>query len=117
VYVASEACTGHAYRPHKIVFACGDGGLWATNISYRYYGGKTAAATATLHAHSCEPNCAQSEFRSFAGTFVLADVVRCDDGRLYYARARYRFTHGNPYAAASGTANIEPFAHCSAVLG
>jgi hypothetical protein len=105
-----------------IVLACGDAGLYATNIRYRYYGGKTAQATAQLHTHSCVPDCAESAFHVFPGTLLLADVVRCE-GVLFYSRARYSFTHGAPYGGpATGTANIEPFGEaferiCGPVLG
>jgi hypothetical protein len=122
VYVAYDACGGQQYRPHKIILACGDGGLWATNIVYHKYGGKTAAATVELHAHNCIPNCAQSQFHAFPGAITLADVVRCE-GTLYYSRARYHFTYGAPYGGPpSGTANIEPVGEegeriCSPVLG
>jgi len=125
VYVAS-GCSGRAYRPASIVLACGDGGLFATNIRYRFYGGATAAATVELHTHNCIPNCAESRFHAFPGTITLADVVRCE-GTLFYSRARYRFTGGAPYGEqSSGTANIEPLfgengsigeIHCSTVLG
>jgi hypothetical protein len=123
VYVAYEACTGRLYRPAKITLACGDGGLWVSNIVYHTYGGKTATATVEIHTHNCLPNCAESPFHAFPGTITLIDVVRCE-GILYYSRARYRFTDGAPYGeASSGTAPIEPFEedetmiHCSAVLG
>jgi hypothetical protein len=78
-----------------IVLACGDAGLYATNIRYRYYGGKTAQATVQLHTHSCVPGCAESAFHVFPGTLLLADVVQCE-GVLFYSRARYSFTHGPP---------------------
>jgi len=125
VYVAS-GCSGRAYRPSSIVLACGDGGLFATNIRYRFYGGATASATVELHSHNCIPNCAESQFHAFPGTITLADVVRCE-GTLYYSRARYRFTDGGPYGElSSGSADIEPLfgeggtigeIHCSTVLG
>ncbi len=125
VYVAS-GCGGRAYRPASIVLACGDGGLFATEIRYRFYGGATAAASVELHTHNCIPNCAESRFHAFPGTITLADVVRCD-GTLFYSRARYRFSGGAPYGErSSGRANIEPLLgengstggiHCSRVLG
>lgn len=125
VYVAS-GCQGQAYRPASIVLACGDGGLFATNIHYRYYGGARAAATVELHAHSCIPNCAQSTFRAFPATILLSDVVRCE-GTLFYSRAHYRFTNGSPFGGnSSGVANVAPLfgengsigeIECSTVLG
>jgi hypothetical protein len=122
VYVANRACTGRSYRPASIVLACGDAGLYATAIRYRYYGGKKAQAAATLYTHSCIPNCAQSAFHPFPGTITFADVVRCE-GTLYYSRARYHFINGAPYGGpASGSARIEPFGEnfgrtCGPVLG
>jgi hypothetical protein len=117
VYVAYEACTGRAYRPAKITLACGDGGLWATNISYGTYGGSVASATVELHAHNCVPNCAESAFHEFPGTLRLSGVVRCA-GTLYYSLARFTFTGGAPYGeAASGFAPIGPeTSRCSSVL-
>jgi hypothetical protein len=125
VYVAS-GCSGKSYRPVSIVLACGDGGLFATNIRYRYYGGATAQATVQLHTHNCIPDCAESQFHAFPGTITLADVVRCE-GTLFYSRARYRFTDGGPFGeAAAGIANIEPLfgpegsigeIACSSILG
>jgi hypothetical protein len=122
VYVAWHACTGQRYRPTTIVLACGDAGLWASNIRYKYYGGRTAFATATLQTHSCVPNCAQSSFHSFPGTILLHAVVRCE-GVLFYSRATYRFVNGAPYGGpASGPSDIEPFGEegepiCGPVLG
>jgi hypothetical protein len=128
VYVADEACAGQRYRPSKITIACGDGGFFATNIRYRFYGGKTAEATAEFNTHSCVPNCAESAFHAFPGTIVLADVVRCE-GTLYYSQIRYRFAHAPPYGERrSGRADIKPLyevledgstseIHCSSVLG
>jgi hypothetical protein len=123
VYVAYESCSGRQYRPEMITLACGDGGLWASDIVYHTYGGMTATATVELHTHDCVPDCAESAFHTFPGTITLADVVRCE-GTLYYSRARYRFTDGAPYGGpSSDTAIIEPFyehgrtIHCSTVPG
>jgi len=118
VYVASQGCGGQEYRPRSIVFACGDGGFFATNVRYRYYGGRTAFATAELHGHNCIPNCAESQFHAFPGTVRLADVVRCE-GTLYYSRAYTRFAGHNPFGGPlSEVANIEPLQEeCSTVLG
>jgi hypothetical protein len=122
VFVAGRGCGGQSYRPKSIVLACADAGLYATDIRYRYYGGKTAQAAVQLHTHSCIPDCAESAFHAFPGTIILRDVVRCE-GVLYYSRASYRFTGGAPYGErASGTADIEPFGEgfgriCGPVLG
>jgi hypothetical protein len=122
VYVAWDACTGRRYRPQAITFACGDGGLWATNIVYHTYGGKTATASVSLHTHDCIPNCAQSPYHAFSATIVLKDIARCE-GTLYYSRAKWHFINGAPYGGpSSGPADIEPFGDegekiCGPILG
>ncbi len=111
VYIANDACSGHAYRPHSVVLACGDGNLIASKITYQSYGPRTATATATFSFNVCEPNCAEGTRRHMAGTLEFRAVVRCDDGRLYFSRARYLLRTGT-----SGTANISPFQRCSKPL-
>jgi hypothetical protein len=117
VYVAHNGCQGHAVRPKRIVIACGDGGLIATNLRYHTYG-KRATAITSLLAHDCVPSCAESRFQAFPGMVQLRAIARCSDGRLYYTRLAYRFTHGAPYGGSpTGTANISPEFHCGRVLG
>jgi len=113
VYVANQACKGHAYRPGRVVFACGDGNLYATRIKYSSYGQKVATATATVHLNDCTPYCAAGHFRSYIASIRFQAIARCRDGRLYYSRVRYRFAgpHG------SGSANLSPFEQCSRVVG
>lgn len=118
VFVAWYGCTRHAVRPTSITLACGDGNLYADHLQYTRYGGKTAPARAMLHLNDCTPYCARGHFHSYRGTLILADVARCGDGRLYYTRARYRFSGRGPSGiSSSGTAFIEPTGHCGAVLG
>jgi hypothetical protein len=113
VYIANHGCTGHAYKPWGVTLACGDGNLYATGIAYKEYGQKVAVATASIHLNDCIPYCAAGHFHSYRGTLSFRAIVRCDDGRLYYSRARYKFT--GPYG--SGDSHIAPFEHCSGVLG
>ena len=111
VYVANNGCQGQAWRPLAVTFACGDGNLFATGISYSRYGGKAAAATATFHLNDCLPYCAAGHFHTYSGNVTFRDIVRCR-GVLFYSRAYYSFA-GN-----SGWANISPFeSECTGVLG
>lgn len=87
VYVANNACRGHAVRPSKIVLACGDGRVWATNLRFSAYGGGTAWASGSLHYIVCQPNCAQGWVMKFVPTRIqLTKIVRCA-GRRYYGSA------------------------------
>ena len=115
VYIANHACHGHASKPWGVTLACGDGNLYVTGLTYSTYGQKVANARATFHANDCIPYCAAGHFHTYRGSLSFRDIVRCEDGRLYYSRARYKFA--GPFG--SGTANIQPFFEegCSGVLG
>jgi hypothetical protein len=103
VYIAANACTGHALKPSKVTFACADGNAYGTNLRYSSYGSQQAQATGTIVVNSCTPNCAAGHFRKKAGKVRFSAVVRCADGRRYFTRARYQ------YGKKSASADIKPF--------
>jgi hypothetical protein len=103
VYVAANACNGHAFKPRKVTFACADGNAFATNLRYSSYGSQQAQATGTIHLNECTPNCAEGHFRQHAGKVRFDQVIRCADGRKYFSRARYQ------YGKRSASAQIKPF--------
>lgn len=90
VFVAARACTGHVRRPKKIVLACADAGLFASNISWRSYGGSVASGKALIHVNGCNPTCVEGHFHTFHSPIVLRRIVLCSDGRRYYSRARFK---------------------------
>ena len=109
VFVAWNVCTGHATRPHRIILACGDAAFEATRVSWRSYGGRTAA-TRTVRLRT------RSVFSQ--GRLTLSRVVRCSDRRWYYSRAHYVYTRNKPRGVPrSGVANIQPFLRCARVAG
>jgi hypothetical protein len=122
VYVANENCSGRTYRPTSIVLACADGGLVATRIRFRSYGGARALGSAELRVHECIPDCAESRaYRTYTVSLTLRDVVRCE-GTLFYSRVTYTFVGPQPPGWGPPRADIEPFGEdatpiCSAVLG
>ena len=103
MYIAANACTGHAFKPQKVTFACADGNAFATNLRYSSYGSQQAQATGTINVNSCTPNCAAGHFRKQAGKVRFSNVVRCADGRRYFTRARYQ------YGKHSASADVQPF--------
>lgn len=90
VFVASRGCSGHVFKPRSIVFACGDGNIFANKISWRSYGGGKATGQAVVHINDCSPNCASGHFHKFRSPIRLKRIERCSDGRLYYTRVRYK---------------------------
>ncbi len=112
VYVAAEGCRGHVYKPSKkLILACADANLYVTGLGYSSYGTSEAKGKGVFHLNDCKPDCAGGRFHEHGGTIRLFDVVRCTDGRRYFARARYSF----PASGGKGTADIKPFMRCRSV--
>jgi hypothetical protein len=61
-------------KPTRIVIACGDGNLQATHIAYLSYGTSSAAATATMEANDCVPNCAEGHFHPYPAKLAFSNV-------------------------------------------
>ena len=109
VYVAAEGCRGHVFEPRKVILACADANLYVTGLSYGSYGSREAKARGIFHLNDCTPDCAGGRFHTYHGTIRLFDVVRCADGRRYFAQARYSFRA----RGGKGTADVAPFMRCS----
>jgi hypothetical protein len=86
VYVASDYCRGHSVQPARIILACGNGEVWATNLRFSAYGAGTAWASGKVHYVVCQPNCAQGYVKSVPTRIKLTKIVMCA-GRRYYGRA------------------------------
>lgn len=108
VYVAAESCTGHSYRPRRVILACADANLYVAALHYSSYGTREARASGVFHLNDCTPDCAGGHFHTYSGSIRMFDVVRCSDGRRYFAKARYSF----PHRYGKGVALIRPMS-CS----
>jgi hypothetical protein len=76
-------------RPTSVIFACGDGGVYADGVRWSGWGAQFATATATMHANDCTPNCAQGHFHRYAAFLAVAGSQRCPNGQLAYQRVSY----------------------------
>lgn len=83
-------------RPSSIVFACGDGGVYATGVSWSKWGTLSATATATMHANDCEPNCAAGHFHTYAAIIVASGTQRCSNVTAYRQIAYVPRSQGYP---------------------
>lgn len=93
----SDCTFGLQARPTQVVFACGDGGVYATGVRWLDWGAPFATATATLHANDCEPNCAAGHFHVSSVYLAVTGRQRCSHGVTAYAKIAYApRTHGPP---------------------
>lgn len=84
-------------RPTSVIFACGDGGVYADGVRWSDWGKAFATATATMHANDCTPNCAEGHFHTYAATLAVSGTQRCPNGQIAYQRVAYApRSHGTP---------------------
>lgn len=84
-------------RPSSVIFACGDGGVYASSVHWINWGAGFATATATMHANDCTPNCAQGHFHTYAAYLAVTGRERCRDGEWAYSKQAYSpRSHGVP---------------------
>jgi hypothetical protein len=85
-------------KPTRIVIACGDGNLQATHIVYQLYRTSSAAATATMEANDCLPNCAEGHFHAYPAKLAFSNVQA---GR--FTRVVVTYTGGIPFGSSVQT--------------
>jgi hypothetical protein len=81
------ACGGKPeVRPTRVLFACGDGGVWADSVRWTQWGEQVAMATATMHANDCTPNCADGHMHAYAAVLIVAGRQALANGQFAYQR-------------------------------
>jgi hypothetical protein len=76
-------------RPSSVLFACGDGGVYATGVHWNDWGAPFATATATIHENTCTPNCAQGHFIVYPVYLAVTGRQQCSRGGAAYLKATY----------------------------
>jgi hypothetical protein len=81
VYLSS--CGTLVQRPHAVVLACADANYELVSLSWKTWGGPTAAATGKVRANTCTPNCAGGRFRTYPVEVGVLGARRCGSKRIY----------------------------------
>ena len=82
----ASSCGNLKYMPSKIVIACADAGLTATNLTWTRWTHKVADATGTGVAKTCIPDCASGGFENAPIALHLNKPRKCDrGGRVFRA--------------------------------
>lgn len=76
-------------RPTSVLFACGDGGVYATGVRWNNWGASFATATAMIHENNCTPNCAQGHFAVYPAYIAATGRQRCARGGAAYSKVTY----------------------------
>lgn len=95
-YVTS-GCKGAAFKPKRIVLACGDAGLVATKLQWKQWGTTQAKGSGTGEEKVCSPNCAEGTVAKGEMTLTLSRPRLCtQDGKRHFTKVHYGWPQGAP---------------------
>lgn len=89
-------------KPSQVVFACGDGNVYAQKLTWTNWGEYYAYAQGVLVRNDCTPNCAAGHFHSYEASLTAYGKQRCPNGELAYKGVSYTIT--DPKFPSSGDA-------------
>jgi hypothetical protein len=90
-------CLHEAFKPSKVLIACGDGSLYMTGMHWSSWGRKTATGRGTAHLNDCIPFCAAGHFHKYAARIKLSSAHFCrKENVTQFRRLRLTWVHGTP---------------------
>jgi hypothetical protein len=95
-YVTAPDCRHLRVEPHKILFACADGGYSADHLSWGRWGVKSAAGRGVFHFNDCDPSCAGGTFHKRKGSIVLTKRTHCHEQNKY-SFDKAKIVYDKPY--------------------
>jgi hypothetical protein len=95
--MVTRDCIHEAYKPHRILIACADAGLYVTGMKWSTWKRKIAVGHGTGHINDCTPNCAMGHFHKAAVRVRLSSAHFCHDVDVtQFRRLRLTWVHGPP---------------------
>ena len=89
-------CFDVGYKPHVIVFACGDGGFSVTRLRWHKWSSRWAVAGGMFHLNDCRPDCARGTFHRRRGVLLLTRRMFCpSEGKFVFRHMTIRYTHAS----------------------
>jgi hypothetical protein len=107
-HVRIPGCGGNdraAYKPDKVIVACGDGNFFVDRIEWSKWTRKAASGNGVGKVNDCMPNCAQGQFRSYKVKLIASKPVTCSNGKREFSRLAFYFRHKHPGTARKGAVN------------
>jgi hypothetical protein len=104
-HVRIPGCGGSdkaAYKPEKVIVACGDGNFYVVKLDWSKWTGRAASGNGVGKLNDCMPNCAQGQFRSYKVKLIASKPVTCSNGKREFSRLAFYFRHKHPGTARKG---------------
>jgi hypothetical protein len=110
-HVLSPGCGGSdkaAYKPAKIVIACGDGNLFVKSITWSAWSSTSAKGKGTGRQNNCKPNCAMGRFKSYPLSIKLSAARSCPHSLREFNVLTYKYTGSRPAGTRKSTTLLRP---------
>jgi hypothetical protein len=91
-------CYEGAYRPSRVIIACGDANYQLRGLRWRSWNRAVATARGIAWVNDCVPFCFNGTFRSYAVRVRASRIRRCshDEDRYRYTRLRITYVGSRP---------------------
>jgi hypothetical protein len=71
---APEDCSKPKVEPQRIVISCADDGIFVDSITWNSWKKRKATGEGTLNVNTCNPNCAEGNFKTYPVDMTLNKV-------------------------------------------
>ena len=95
-YVTAPDCQHLRIEPHKILFACADGGYYVDHLDWNIWKVKRAVGRGVAHFNDCDPSCAGGTFHKRNARVVLSERVHCHEQNKY-SFDKAKIVYDKPY--------------------
>jgi hypothetical protein len=85
-----------SYKPKAVIIACGDGAFRIIKLKWSSWTKASAAGKGTAKVNTCDPNCAQANFKSYPVKLTADKPGTCPSGKRAFTRLTYTFTAKKP---------------------
>jgi len=89
-------CVHEAFKPRKIVIACGDGNLFLSGMRWSSWSSTVARGSGTANANDCTPNCAAGHFHTYPARVKLSRPGTCPHHGRQFMTLTITYPHAAP---------------------
>lgn len=90
-----------AYKPKRVIIACGDGAFRVHGLKWSTWTRKTASGNGTADVLTCDPSCAGGQFKSYPIKLTADRPKACPKNGRQFTRLTYSFKNKKPKGAKS----------------
>ncbi|HTX32376.1 MAG TPA: hypothetical protein VMD09_13420 [Solirubrobacteraceae bacterium] len=101
-------CTTAAYKPKRLVLACGDGSEYLAKLKWSRWTATNAMAAGMDEVNNCTPDCVKGRFKGYPVTVTLSRPRRCKSvkGHEVFGRIVLKYSDAHPGPKPTNTESL-----------